>query len=641
MYLTSESSCQMRFRDPIQEREFLAEDWNSNRYIIPIFAVLILLHTIYLIVITFTITAVVTQYVLILLFGMVVPVTITIIILVFVRPFRRRWTTIAWYTAITIASIMVTFFISSRTLLCHYGFEPPDSCVVQNRPVLNSSYASIYILLGPLLVLTIFNNRLSYQIPAILLALLLYIWVSVVTTDPNNTQQVVLMYTGFGFVIGAQGMALLVSRSRQQSQRERYLSDIRRNQAEAKARDEEKKRTQFTNMLFHEIRIPLNNVILSLNDIETDEDFQRIVPAHIQESLERISVGLHDMIVIINDSLDFRKMSEGKLQIVSMPFDYHKTVRDVVRSMNSHWRNKNIRFSLELDPAIDALPYLLSGDPARLRQVLANYLSNAAKFTPSNGAITLKTAIQSARQPERTVVYEIYTHVKDTGIGIKPEDQAKLFKPFVQIDPEQNQQGKGSGLGLSICAGIINSMKGEYGVTSELGNGSTFWFTVPLPLTDVPKSADTDSNGNASQVDSSDQRQKTLKILVTDDDQATRRIMRKLMEKMNHNVDEAENGQQCVQMVLESIRQQRPYDVIFIDNMMPIMSGNEAIRVLQENSVKIPIVVLTGSSDTHEIKELEQSGAFKVLVKPATLRILQDVLKDIVYQFYTPNPSVT
>ena len=233
-------------------------------------------------------------------------------------------------------------------------------------------------------------------------------------------------------------------------------------------------------MLFHEMRVPLNTVILSMNDFE-NEDIQ--MSPSTKENVERINNGLNTIINIINDSLDFRKMSEGKMRIVESPFEYHQMIREVVHTMESGWKSKGVNFTLDLDSKIENIATKQLGDSNRLRQVIANFLSNAVKFTPNNGKITLRTVLE-----EMTKDYIwVYTHISDSGVGIRKEDQSKLFKPFVQIDPEKLQGGKGSGLGLSIVANIINSMNGTYGLQSEYGKGSTFWFRVKLGLTDIPK----------------------------------------------------------------------------------------------------------------------------------------------------------
>jgi len=373
--------------------------------------------------------------------------------------------------------------------------------------------------------------------------------------------------------------------------------------------------------LFHEMRVPLNSVILSMNDIESDDTFKHSLSKDMLDNFERIDTGLNNIITILNDSLDFRKMSEGKLQITNNPFLYRDMIDDVVHSMESNWKSKNIRFVLDYDTRIDDIPKKLLGDRNRLRQVVANYLSNAVKFTPVNGQVTLQVLMEGNEDG----VVTIYTHVQDTGIGIKKEDQAKLFKPFVQINPEKNQGGKGSGLGLSICANIIKSMGGEYGLISDYGQGSIFWYRIKLKISDE------DVKTQKVVVVKPDETvpSKRLNILITDDDNATRKIMRRLLEKIGNTVDEAEDGIYCLEMVDKMSQEGKEYDVIFIDNLMPRMNGMETIRILRKRKYTGPIISLTGSGDASVTQDLLSAGANRVMLKPATLKMIKDVLQEI------------
>ena len=522
---------------------------------------------------------------------------------------------------------MIAFFTLLKTFLCYYGIEAPQACSAEARPISDANYSIIYLLLGPFLILNVMNNRLKYQIPAIIIIIGMLILALILVT-PKKT---VLTYFGLLFIVGAQIMAVLVYRSRERSQRYRFivnaknlrLTDELRHEIQAKtaaqmkALDEENKRTQFTNILFHEMRVPLNSVILSMNDIESDDSFKKTLNPDMLENFDRIDSGLNAIITVLNDSLDLRKMNEGKLQITNEPFNYYTTLKEVMHSMESGWKSKDIDFHFEWDDNLN-IPYLLLGDKNRLRQVVANYVSNAIKFTPPGGVITLKV-IMETRDDEKVT---IYTQVEDTGIGIRKEDQKKLFKPFVQIDAAKLQGGKGSGLGLSIVASIIQSMNGQFGIISEYGSGSIFWFRVTLKISDqqtnVQQMIEYESSKKPQPV-------RPLHILVTDDDTATRKIMRRLLTRMGHTVDEAEDGIEC----LEKFQSGEVYDVMFIDNLMPRMNGLDAIRILRSRGYTAPIVSVTGSGDEKSRQELMDVGATRVMLKPATAPMISNVLSDL------------
>jgi signal transduction histidine kinase/CheY-like chemotaxis protein len=626
----------LQFDDPLEERVFKLNLWNEEKVIIRGFSWIILLHSIYLVVVKYILQpatmVALSQH--LIHYVLYFPISISIIVLAIINPFKAKWTQRVWYTLLSIASVMVALGILLRTFLCHFGIDSTESCLQENRPVASANYSIIYILLGPFLILTVMQNRIAYQLPAIVIIVIMII-AAIAIVIPETT---VVTYLNIIFIIGAQVMAILVSWARNKTQRSRYIVNrdniqltekLRREiqwktEAQEKAVEEEEKRTQFTSMLFHEMRVPLNSVMLSINDLQSDDGVQNRITQETKETLDSIGTGLSAIATVINESLDFRKIKEGKYTIHQVPFVFRKVVEDVIRSMESNWKSKDITFVLDYDPRLDSLRNKLSGDPQRLRQIIANYLSNAAKFTPAGGTITLQIRQEDSSLDEGTV--SIYTHVQDTGIGIRADDQVKLFKPFVQIDPENLQGGKGSGLGLSIVASIVKSMGGTYGVISEYGNGSTFWFRATFNITDVSKDALDDDERISIEIQSAPP---SLRILVTDDDSMTRKIMKKLLVRLGHTVEEASDGIECLNKVEEWVNNGEVFDLIFLDNIMPRMSGLETIRILRQRGFNVPIVSLTGSGNGDIASQLTAAGATKVLMKPATL----SMLKEAIYEY--------
>lgn len=623
----------MKFRDNRDEDRYRQQTWQDNKSVIRAFSIVTFVHTLYLISVNYGSNVIWTPFTYFLTYGIYVPVPIAIIVLAYVNPYRRKEVTRLWYLLLTIASVMLAIGIALRGVLCFYRIENPQSCTAMNRPVSSADYSIIYILLGPFLFLTVMRNSIRYELIGIILSIALLLFLVIISSPLT-----ILTFVGFIFIIGAYVMGIVISRNREKAERKRYISDMRnvrlgedlqmeiikKTEAQKRAKQEEDRRTQFTSILFHEMRVPLNAVVLSMNDLDSDELLKSELHEDAKENLERIDTGLKTILNILNDSLDIRKMEEGKMEIIFEPFEYHKLLRDLSRSMEPGWKSKKITFQTNLDHLVDDLQFQLLGDPTRLRQVVANYLSNATKFTSDGGRITLSTKVEH----EDGASITIYTAVTDNGIGISEKNKKTLFKPFVQIDPQKNQKYKGTGLGLYICALIIRSMGGTYGVDSVEGRGSTFWFRNTFVVTNVLKGS---KNVEIQDINSDNTNGgfKKLKILVTDDDIATRRVLCKNLQRSGHDAQEAVDGLDCIEKVISAYENGEPFNIIFIDNQMPRMNGLEAIADLRRKGFTLPIISVTGSSDLGEMRELQDSGATMVIVKPVEFNKIKSLLQNL------------
>jgi CheY-like chemotaxis protein len=197
-----------------------------------------------------------------------------------------------------------------------------------------------------------------------------------------------------------------------------------------------------------------------------------------------------------------------------------------------------------------------------------------------------------------------------------------MYKSFVQVRTDS-----GTGLGLSISAALLNLMGGTYGVTSKYGEGSTFWFRMRLPVSDEPLDESSETNEPES-----DHKQ-SLYILITDDDMITRNLMTKILRTLGHTTDTAENGQVCIEKVqAASEENRRQYDVILLDNQMPVMNGKDTLKWLRSHNANINVISLTGVSDVDEQNELFQLGANFVLIKPVSMALIDKTLKRVVIQ---------
>ncbi len=637
---------QRQLLDERDKEQFLFEGWERNKWVIHMFATIVLIHSIYVNVV-YSAVYNTTPYRNGIVYGILYPVSLAVLLMSFFNPLSHPIVRVIWYMLLSIEGIMMTVQISIKDLLCYYKLEVASSCDIRYKPLAELQW--VYAIVGPLLILTMMRNYRPTQLVASLFMFTLVIWS--VATGNNLAASQFIQWSEVGFAVGANVLALVVVGQRESDEQnifvkrtanerlqQNLLAEITaRTVAQRKAMLEEEKRNQFTSYIFHEIRNPLNTIILSMELLDIDEEFHRALNASMSENMSRIKVALISIESIINDTLDLRKMNEGKLSLNPRPFDFHRMIHTCVWTMESVWKEKKVSMKIQLDEQISLLPQLI-GDETRLHQVLTNYLSNAVKFTPINGTITLSTVLNTVTPLVASGAVTITVTVSDTGIGISEDNQKKLFHEFVQIDPEKNQGGKGTGLGLSICAGIIKSMNGEYGVRSQPNMGSSFFFRVAFPLSNKPivtngndelpakplkenvKDKDKDNNHNIN-------RAFKLLILVTDDDPTQRKIMTQLLSRIGHSVDTAVDGVDCLEKVAISIALNKQYDVLFVDNQMPRLTGGDAIRVLRESGVSTHIISLTATADTDLHDDLRKAGASEILTKPSSKALIDKALR--------------
>jgi len=566
----------------------------------------------------------------VLILAVSVPFSLALIGVSVIPSFRGQPPWRLWNAVLAVVSVMSASIVSLRSLLCFYGSEPTSSCNLEARAGLWN--LSIYASLGPLLSMIICHLDRRVSLIAFLPLLTLLTW-----NTPTFYRGVAVSWYTLVFEIGAFVLGLLVSAVMERNERRLFLSNQtlleevdRRTVAERKAITAQADRTRFTNYIFHEIRVPLNTAILSLNLLESNEELTKLSSADVLQDIGRLRAGMGSVEVIINDALDFCRMAQGYFTISVRDVDLHMLIQELIVPFAPMWKDKMIVFEEDLDPQIDQIPNMLLSDPDRLKQTVANFLSNAIKFTPRLGQIRIRTRLISSKNPapeadrgRESGSVTIEVAVVDNGVGVSTADQAKLFDEFYQINSGELQAGKGTGLGLPICKSIITALGGSIGVTSTLGKGSCFYFTVPFRLSEThkPKNAKYDPLLPALPQPGTS---RGLYILVTDDDRTTRDVMRKLLERLGHEVQTAVNGSDCLDAVAKS---DRPFDVIFIDSLMPVMNGDEAIRQLRGGGFKNPIISLSGTYDSETKQHLLDLGATEVLLKPSTLTMIDRTLK--------------
>ncbi|MDR1637403.1 MAG: response regulator [Treponema sp.] len=356
-------------------------------------------------------------------------------------------------------------------------------------------------------------------------------------------------------------------------------------------------KSEFLANMSHEIRTPMNAIIGMTAIAKSSGDIERK-----NACLAKIENASSHLLGVINDVLDMSKIEANKLELSYISFDFEKMLQRVANVINFRVDEKKQNFSVHIDRRI---PRFLIGDDQRLAQVITNLLSNSVKFTPEEGSIRLKTQFLK----EVGGVCTIQIEVADTGIGIGPEQQARLFTSFEQADSNTSRKFGGTGLGLAISKRIVEMMGGEIWLESETDKGSTFAFTIQAK-------EDTEIRDSLS---GSGLAWENMRILVVDDDPYIREYFSDMAQQLNFTCDTVSGGQDAI----AKIEKDGPYDIYFIDWKMPGINGIETTRMIkklssdQNGGAQKSVVIMISATEWNTIEqEAREAGVDKFLSKP-------------------------
>ena len=433
-------------------------------------------------------------------------------------------------------------------------------------------------------------------------------------------------------------------------------AEIKAKNAEAEAKEnvrlkEEaaKAKSIFLANVSHELRTPLNGVIgMSelLKETPLNEDQK--------EFANSIRVCADTLLIVINDILDYSKLEAGKLKLYYSPLNLKETILEVVRALifTNHERGLETKVDLDLDPEL-----LVMGDPVRLHQLFMNTMSNSYKFT-KKGSVH----VRAKREYEDSESLTVTCSVADTGIGITQDQASRLFTPFSQADSSTQREFGGSGLGLSICKALIEVMNGKISLESQVGVGTTVYFTIKFPkaaktatkarapiTAQAPDAMATWSSDGAKSLtspsfDLSQIPRNEIRICIAEDNPINQKIAVSFVSKLGFKSEAYNDGLQAVEALRQRSSEKNPFHLVLMDVQMPVLDGYDATRLIradEDPAVRgVLVIAMTASAIQGDKEKCLEAGMNNYLAKPVRAAVLKSMLEDYLNQSVQPMPDL-
>lgn len=401
---------------------------------------------------------------------------------------------------------------------------------------------------------------------------------------------------------------------------EQKLSEENLRKAKEEAESANRAKSDFLAVMSHEIRSPLHGILATTDLLKSTELTDKQ-----DHYLDTIDQSGETLVEIVDRLLDLSRIEAGAMDVKAAPI----VVRELFHSLEILWKSRAEEKGCEYFTSVaHEVPPILMSDGDRIREILDNLVGNAVKFTEDGYiAVKLKVGTQSRESQDGRLVLRF--EVKDTGIGIDPANQSRLFERFEQVNGSLTREHEGAGLGLAICKELSQLLGGNIGVSSELGKGALFWFTVPCSALsgnksrngDVPRD---DTPGRTAGGTALRNNAACLSVLVAEDNPTNQTIIRDILELHGHRVDIVSNGQEAVHVAAKGA-----YDLILMDVRMPVMDGLEATRRIREDSSpsrRVPIIAMTAHAMNGARAQCIASGMNDYISKPFTIARINEIV---------------